>query len=61
MFVEHRNPKSFLIIFIRNFFIFTQASWLAKILSTGELKRNGEFGATDQDFWGVRGKRSGEG
>ena len=57
MFVEHRNPKSFLIIF----FIFTQASWLAKILSTGELKRNGEFGATDQDFWGVRGKRSGEG
>merc|ERR1719266_899352 len=38
-----------------------QASWLAKILSTGELKRNGEFGATDQDFWGVRGKRSGEG
>merc|ERR1711951_5998 len=37
-----------------------QASWLAKMLSTGgELKRNGD--SADQEFWGVRGKRSEEG
>merc|ERR1712130_678997 len=37
-----------------------QASWLAKMFSTGgELKRNGD--SADQEFWGVRGKRSEEG
>merc|ERR1711990_286907 len=38
-----------------------EASWLAKMFSTGELKRNGDSGSTDQEFWGVRGKRSEEG
>ena len=40
--------------------VYIQASWLAKMFSTGgELKRNGD--SADQEFWGVRGKRSEEG
>merc|ERR1711971_918025 len=38
-----------------------QASWLAKMLSNGELKRNADTGTANQEFWGVRGKRSEEG
>ena len=38
-----------------------QASWLAKMLSNGELKRNADTGSANQEFWGVRGKRSEEG
>merc|ERR1711971_1552981 len=38
-----------------------QASWLAKMLSNGELKRNTDTGTANQEFWGVRGKRSEEG
>merc|ERR1739844_212742 len=37
-----------------------QASWLEKLFSSGELKRNGDSGSPDQEFWGVRGKRAEE-
>merc|ERR1712037_429499 len=38
-----------------------QASWLEKLFSNGELKRNGDSVNPSQEFWGVRGKRSEEG
>merc|ERR1712130_880696 len=40
-----------------------QASWLEKLFSSGELKRNGDsvVSPTDQEFWGVRGKRAEQG
>merc|ERR1711990_434366 len=38
-----------------------EASWLAKMFSTGELKRNAVPSSANQEFWGVRGKRSEEG
>merc|ERR1711936_1571752 len=39
-----------------------QASWLEKLFSSGELKRNGDSVIpSDQEFWGVRGKRAEQG